>query len=386
LSIIIVKASLTIRRKNMKKLTILFLIIVFVLAGCTSKTDNSSKDVDESIDHSQSGEVMEKEEFEGLDKSLDEELDENGNEAEKKEDIEGNVQEVRKETISVTVYYQDVDGYIVPVTRSVPKQEGVAKAAVNGLIDSTISREELEYYGLYPMLPQGTEILGINIKEGIATVDLSTKVLNYQREIDERNIVASVVYTLTEFSTVDGVRIWINGYADEELKFGTSLKGILNRQNVLINAKKVNAGEGVQKTDIYLFKAANEKYYYLIPVSMQTSGLDEDELPTAIIEMLKGIHGEKLHAEIPPETQLRGSRVDETLLTLNFDDGITNYGGGTAREDGIIKQILFSMKQIKGIKRVKILINGETASLPEGSDVSEPLLIPGRINNVMDEQ
>ena len=370
----------------MKKLTILFLIIVFVLAGCTSKTDNSSKDVDESIDHSQSGEVMEKEEFEGLDKSLDEELDENGNEAEKKEDIEGNVQEVRKETISVTVYYQDVDGYIVPVTRSVPKQEGVAKAAVNGLIDSTISREELEYYGLYPMLPQGTEILGINIKEGIATVDLSTKVLNYQREIDERNIVASVVYTLTEFSTVDGVRIWINGYADEELKFGTSLKGILNRQNVLINAKKVNAGEGVQKTDIYLFKAANEKYYYLIPVSMQTSGLDEDELPTAIIEMLKGIHGEKLQSEIPPETQLRGSRVDETLLTLNFDDGITNYGGGTAREDGIIKQILFSMKQIKGIKRVKILINGETASLPEGSDVSEPLLIPGRINNVMDEQ
>ncbi|MGI6777691.1 MAG: GerMN domain-containing protein [Acetivibrionales bacterium] len=375
----------------MKKVLILFFIIIFVVAGCAPKADNSSKEIDELAEsYSEPVGLMEEEGFEGLDDRLGESLDENKDEdskeevIEKEEDIEKNVQELIKGTVPITVYYQDVDGYIVPVTRSVPMQEGIAKAAVNGLIDSTINREELEYYGLYPVLPQGTEVLGINIKEGIATIDFSNNVLNYEREIDERNIVASVVYTLTEFSTIDGVRIWINGYADKELEFGTSLNGVLNRQNVLINSEKANVQEGAQKADIYLFKAASEAYSYLVPVSRQTSGLDANEFPTAIIEMLKGKHSDKLYSEIPSETQLRESSVDGDLLTLDFDGGITKYGGGTAREEGIIKQILFSMKQIEGVERVKILIDGKTASLPEGSDVSKPLFIPQRINDVMD--
>ena len=32
------------------------------------------------------------------------------------------------------------------------KQEGLAKAAVNGLVNEACDREQLDYYGLYPVL------------------------------------------------------------------------------------------------------------------------------------------------------------------------------------------------------------------------------------------
>ena len=74
--------------------------------------------------------------------------------------------------IPVTLYYQDIDGYLIPMTRWVDKQPGIARAALDGLTDSAITREELRYYGIYPVLPVNTEVLGINIKDGIAIVDL----------------------------------------------------------------------------------------------------------------------------------------------------------------------------------------------------------------------
>lgn len=362
-----------------KNIFILFLVMVILLAGCASDVDDSSSDVEGRVDPPQAEDIAGEEEY----KSIDE--NENQEEGKEEEDVEDRQLQNEKEKIHITVYYQDGDGYIVPVTRGVPKQEGIARAAINGLIDSPIIREELEYYGLYPVLPQGTEVLGINIKDGIATIDFNEALLNYEREIDERNIIASVVYTLTEFNTVDGVKVWINGYADRELKFGTSLSGVLNRQNVLINSKKVKAGGEKRKVDVYLFKAANDTFTYILPVSVELSGVNESEIPGTIADLLNEDYGDRLYTEVPSEASLIGSSINGSTITLNFNEGIKMYGGGSARENGLLKQILFSMKQIEGIKRVKLLINGETAILPEGTDLSSPVAIPQRINDVIDK-
>ena len=47
-----------------------------------------------------------------------------------------------------------------------------------------------------------------------------------------------------------------------------------------------------------------------------------------------------------------------------------------------MKQILYTMKQINGIEKVRILIEGKKGDLPEGTDISNPLLIPDKINKV----
>ena len=288
------------------------------------------------------------------------------------------------ERLSITLYYQDGDGYVIPATRRVVKQEGIAKAALNGLIDSAANREELMYFGLHPVLPAGTQVFGINLKDGVAVVDFDKKLLEYKDRIAERNIISSIVYTLTEFKTIKGVKILVNGYAKDKLQYGTVVSGILNRDNVLINAERVNLKEGMRKADAYLFKKVKEDCAYILPLSVEYEILGNSGLPGKIVQLLtKAWQDDRLYSEVPSSASLIGSSISKGLLTLNFDGGILDYGG-QAREEGIIKQILYSMKQVEGVEKVKLLVNGRVASLPEGTDVSKEMPAPKEINDVID--
>lgn len=287
--------------------------------------------------------------------------------------------------ITVTLFYQDGEGYIVPVTRSLAKQEGIARASILALVDSSTIREELVHYGLYPIFPEGTEVRGINIKDGIATIDFNEKVLDYAHAADERNIVAATVYTLTGFETINGVRIIVNGESKGELKFGSDTAGILNRSNVLVNGKAANLAGGTEKVDIYLFRKANSEYTYLVPVSMEETAETDRDIPSRIIQLLSGgEYGGGLSTEVPAGVSLLESSMKDGTLTLDLSAELENYGGG-AREDGILKQLLHSMKQVRGVSRVQILVDGERANLPEGTDASRPLPVPAEINRVIEE-
>jgi germination protein M len=286
--------------------------------------------------------------------------------------------------LPVTVYYQDSDGYLVPMTRWIEKQEGIARAAVSGLIDSAITREEIQYYGVYPVLPVNTDVQGIDIKDRIATIDFNKSLLGYENQASERNLVASVVYTLTEFSTIDGVRILVNGYPQKTLKYGTDISGILSRKNVYINSAGAIGVNDSAKADIYWFKRANEGFTYLIPVSVGYGAAGGELGPEVLVNLLLGEKpDEKLQSEMPPDAKLLGSSEGNGILTLNFDAAFLKYGG-TAKEEGILKQLAYTLKQLKGQDRIKIQVEGEPAELPEGTDISRGLDIPKTINDYID--
>lgn len=292
--------------------------------------------------------------------------------------------EAVKASLSVVLYYQDGDGYLVPMTRRIEKQEGIARAAVSGLTDSAITREELQYYGLYPVLPVNTDVQGINIKDGTATIDFSKSLLGYKDEASEKNIVASVVYTLTEFSTVDNVRILVNGYPQGTLKYGTDISGLLNRKNVSVNSAGTPTVSNRAKADIYCFKRANEGFTYLLPVSREYGAAGEQLKPDVLVNLLLAQKtDEKLQSEMPSDAKLLGSSRDNEILTLNFDSAFTKYGG-TAKEEGILKQLAYTLGQLDGTDRIKLQVEGAPAELPEGTDISKGLAVPKTINDYID--
>lgn len=282
--------------------------------------------------------------------------------------------------ISVTLYYQDADGYLVPMTRWIDKQPGIANAAVSGLIDSAITREELQYYGVFPVLPVNTDILGINIKEGIATVDFNKQLLEYDSADIERNIVTSVVYTLTEFTTISSVQILVNGFATDKLKYGTDISKPLSRNDLPINGK-IDAGEA--KAEIYLFKKANEGFTYLLPVSVAAGSTGDINAGALIKLLLKGQTDEKLQSEMPANSELLGYTIKNGVLVLDFNSRFLEYGG-SAREEGILKQVVYTVRQLKEISLVKMTFDGKKAQLPEGTDISSGIAIPKTINDFID--
>lgn len=292
-----------------------------------------------------------------------------------------NKSEVSDQYIYVTVYYKDGDNLLVPLTRRIKKEEGIAKAALNSMVKNEENSNEIKDLGLYTVLPEGTSILGMNIKDGTAIVDFNSNILNYEDSSAEKSIVAGVVYCLTEFSTIKGVRFLINGREQESLKYGTDISDVMSRENVLINSDKVNLAQKVKKVDIYRYKYLGDKNEYIIPFSIEYIGVEEEKLPAEIIRMLAVKPEEQsISTQIPEGTELIDSRINNSTIVLNFNKKIKSYGGGSAREMGILNQILYTMKQIRGIDRVKILIEGKEDTLPEGTDLSKEFVLPSHIN------
>jgi len=99
---------------------------------------------------------------------------------------------------------------LVPVLRTVPQTATVAKAAMTALLAGPTKAESADRT-ITTAIPDGTTLNGVSIKNGIATVDLSTEFDSGGGTASMRYRLAQVVYTLTQFSTVKSVVFEIEG-------------------------------------------------------------------------------------------------------------------------------------------------------------------------------
>ena len=99
---------------------------------------------------------------------------------------------------------------LVPVLRTVPETAAVARAAMTALLAGPTSAEKGERT-ITTAIPGGTTLLGITIRNGVATVDLSGEFDSGGGTASMQYRLAQVVYTLTQFSTVKSVVFRIDG-------------------------------------------------------------------------------------------------------------------------------------------------------------------------------
>jgi spore germination protein GerM len=99
---------------------------------------------------------------------------------------------------------------LVPVLRVVPETAGVATAAMNQLLAGPTSAEAGDRT-ITTALPGRTSLRGLTIKDGVATVDLSTEFDSGGGTASMQYRLAQVVYTLTQFPTVKSVLFQVEG-------------------------------------------------------------------------------------------------------------------------------------------------------------------------------
>ncbi len=68
--------------------------------------------------------------------------------------------------------------------------------------------------GLTSAVPADTELLDVNLADGVATVDLSSAYTTGGGSLSMMARVAQVVFTATQFDNADGVEFWIEGELD----------------------------------------------------------------------------------------------------------------------------------------------------------------------------
>ena len=99
--------------------------------------------------------------------------------------------------------------YVGAAHRAVPATPAPAGAAMRQLLAGPTAAEQAA--GLHSQIPPGTTVRGLTIRNGVATIDLSGEFAAGGAATEERGRLAQVVYTLTQFPTVKGVRFRIEG-------------------------------------------------------------------------------------------------------------------------------------------------------------------------------
>lgn len=258
------------------------------------------------------------------------------------------------------LYFKDKQGLLVPVMRRIPWEEGIAKLALRNMVDSPELRESLSSTGLSPIIPAGTNILGMAIdpETGLCKVDFSREVLNVESKEDEENLINGVVYTLTEFPTINEVQFLVEGEGVPIFTHGTDTSGTFKRENINLAG---NMSEANSKVLVY-YKGENyeENFEYYVPVTVPTLA-PVPNMYTALELLFDGPPVELgLTSDIPEGVSFHGVDVSNgtAYVDISFDYDISTEAESVL--NGMVRNIGLTLSQFEDIQEVELLVDGKT--------------------------
>lgn len=256
------------------------------------------------------------------------------------------------------LYFQDEDGYLVPVMRRLPWEEGIAKVTLSNMVDTPELREALDSTGLLPIIPSGTKINGMSINPdtGLCKVDFSQDIQNKESKEDEENLIKGVVYTLTEFPAVKDVQILVDGKEVNVLKHGTKIDGILSRENINLLGK---LEDGRSNVVVYYKGSAETDFDYFVPVTIPTLA-PMANVYTALDLLFEGPPMDsELTSNIPADVNFQGVEIKEGTAYVDINLGTESLLTKETTINDIIKNIGLTLSQFEDINTVEILVDGE---------------------------
>lgn len=284
--------------------------------------------------------------------------------------------------MQITVYAKDEKGFVAPIALQVEKTEGTAKRALEYMVEGGPSQGRLPA-GFTSLLPKGTEIKGINIKDKLAIVDFSNSFTDYNLQ-DERKILEGITWTLTSFPTVDKVQIRVEGKALKEMPVGeTPLDEALTRE-MGINLEKSEHVEYGQTTPVtlYFLNQNQEEYSYYVPVTRLIKRTDE--VAEAVVQQLIAGPNEKtgLSAVMTPGAELLKVSKAEDIITVNFSDKMLGPDHKAPAE--ALRAVVLSLTENAGAAtKVQILVNGKAdVSTTDNQSYAKPVSRPQAVNQI----
>ena len=262
----------------------------------------------------------------------------------------------------VTVFYQDGEGYLIPVTTQVEKTDGIAKAALSLLVQSPENDASAARMGLKPCVPEGTTF-DLDITDGRARVDLGKEALSCGSAEAETLMVGAVAQTLTAFSTVKEVSFLFDGQARSKLTHGTDVSGVFTARD--INMETVETFDGSQSS------ASLVKLYFpsqtgrlLVPVTRVVYS-DADPV-TAMVELCRGPKADSgLERAVPEGCGLKGITMKDGVVQIDLTKEFA--GEGDVDKTQMLRAIVFTASQFPGVKEVRLTVEGQPYTLPEAA-------------------
>lgn len=276
------------------------------------------------------------------------------------------------------LYLIDSNGMVASQVLELPVSESneVAAQALEYLVEGGPITEILPN-GFRAVLPAGTEILGLNLRDdGTMVIDLSEEFKNYQAE-DELKIIEAVTHTLTQFDKVEKVEIWINGHSLDEMPVnGTPIGQGYSRANGinLVQTDTLDYVNSQAVTMYYPAKHQSKRYYIPVTQHVETDGGNYYQ---AIVQALMdgpGFNKNVLHVFNNEAILVEEPVFEDGVLELIFNEAILEDDEQSIIADEVMETIVRTMTQQQSVEAVEVKVENRDQLVNENGEVySEPV-------------
>ncbi|GGB27998.1 spore germination protein GerM [Lentibacillus populi] len=300
--------------------------------------------------------------------------DKAANEKAKTDEEEGTAEE----TVKRQLFLIDANGMVAPQTLEIPKDDSmeVAAQALQYLVKDGPVQDILPN-GFQAVLPAGTEVLGLDLEDnGTLVVDVSKEFENYKAE-NELKILQAMTYTLTQFDSVNKIKLQINGYPQDEMPVnGTPIGNGYSRTNG-INLTETDTVDLIDSKAVTMYYPTeyNDTNYF-VPVTQHIKA-DGEEVYDSIIQALVNGPGYDVNAKqvFNSDVALAAEpTLNSGVLELVFNKEILKDADKTTISDDVMETLVRTLTEQKDVKAVNVKVeNVEKLFNENGKEYTEPV-------------
>lgn len=260
-----------------------------------------------------------------------------------------------------TIYLVDSNNYVARTSIPTCKCEGVdiAKDLLEGLIIDG-NKSDIIPNGFRSILPSGTSILNLELKDKTLTINFSKELLEVSPN-EERKMIESIVYTLTSIKGIDKVKIQVDSSPLTKLPNSKELLPEVLDKSYGINKTYdlVTTNNIISYTTYYVNKYNNNEYY--VPVTKYINNKDNDIIKVIIKELSSSpIYETNLMSYLNAGAVLEDYELLDNNLKLNFNELLLNDINKKNLLEEVIYTISLSMDNYyNNLETVSFYINNE---------------------------
>lgn len=252
------------------------------------------------------------------------------------------------------LYYQTDDGFMVPVVKLLPWEEGIGRAALNQLIDTEENRTASAPMGLKNVVPPGVTFVLRIADDAVATVDIQGLPKLESAEA-EQALVCAVVNTLTEFSTIDQVKLTFDGKTLKKLPNGTRVKDAMRA--IPLNQEPLTVTADADDLNRMTLFFANQAASLYVPVTRMVER--EPSLLLAMEELVSGPVEAALRSCFPEGVEVISASIVDDVAWVNFSKEFGDLAGTPVFEEMAMETMQLTAQQFGAISALHVQVDGE---------------------------
>ena len=219
------------------------------------------------------------------------------------------------------IYLLNNNNYLSRTKISVNNKDELSKAT--DLIETlTINgkKKDIIPNGFSSLLPNSTEVLNLNLKEGILTINFSKEFLNIKEEYEEK-LIEALTYTLTSINGIDKIAIYVEDKKLESLpNSGKKLPTYLDKNYGINKQYEITTLNNIDSYTIYYVFNYNDEVYYT-PVTKYINNEKQDRVRVIIDELSSSLLYEtNLMSYLNSNVKLLDYEITDKVIKLNFND------------------------------------------------------------------